>query len=151
MMRSAGVLVYRRAARGVEVLLVHPGGPYWRNRDAGAWQIPKGGIDPGETPEAAALREVKEELGLILTGPLAPLAEIRQKGGKQVVAFAAEQDFDPTTITSVNFKLEWPPRSGRLQQFPEVDDARWLALDEAREAMLPSQVPLLDCLARMLA
>ncbi|MEO6153308.1 MAG: NUDIX domain-containing protein [Croceibacterium sp.] len=150
MQRSAGVLIHRHGPRGTEVLLVHPGGPYWRNRDQGAWQIAKGGIDPGEAPELAARREVEEELGLVLTTALTPLGEIRQAGGKQVVAYAAEQDFDPARLTSITFELEWPPRSGRIEHYPEVDDARWLTLDEARAAMLPSQLPLLDRLAELL-
>jgi predicted NUDIX family NTP pyrophosphohydrolase len=145
MKRSAGVLIYRRGGE-LEVLLVHPGGPYWRNRDAGAWQIPKGGIGPDEEPEAAARREVEEELGLVLTAPLVLLGEIKQAGGKYVVAYAAEQDFDIARLVSVTFELEWPPKSGRVGAFPEVDAARWLRIEAARDAMLPSQLPLLEWL-----
>jgi predicted NUDIX family NTP pyrophosphohydrolase len=145
MKRSAGVLIYRRKGE-LEVLLVHPGGPYWRNRDVGAWQIPKGGIDADEEPEAAARREVEEELGLVLTAPLQLLGEIRQAGGKYVVAYAAEQDFDVGQLVSIPFELEWPPKSGRIGTYPEVDAARWLRVDHARQAMLPSQLPLLDWL-----
>jgi predicted NUDIX family NTP pyrophosphohydrolase len=148
--RSAGVLIWRRAGGALEVLLVHPGGPFWRNRDRGAWQIPKGGIDDGEEPVAAALREVEEELGLALSGELQPLDEIRQAGGKLVVAFALEHDFDTARIRSNVFELEWPPKSGRQARFPEVDAARWMDLAEARSMMLPSQAPLLDRLEALL-
>jgi predicted NUDIX family NTP pyrophosphohydrolase len=148
--RSAGVLIWRRAGGALEVLLVHPGGPFWRNRDRGAWQIPKGGIDDGEEPVAAALREVEEELGLALSGELQPLDEIRQAGGKLVVAFALEHDFDTARIRSNEFEMEWPPKSGRQARFPEVDAARWMDLAEARSMMLPSQAPLLDRLEALL-
>lgn len=141
--RSAGVLLYRLTPE-LEVLLVHPGGPYWRRRDRGAWQIPKGLIGVGEAPEAAARREVQEEIGLTLAGALLPLGEIRQAGGKVVTAFAAEQDFDPAGIVSNTFELEWPPRSGKRAAFPEIDAARWVSLAEARDEMLASQQPLLD-------
>lgn len=143
---SAGVLLYRLAPE-IQVLLVHPGGPYWRRKDRGAWQIPKGAINDGEEPEAAARREVEEEIGLALTGRLTPLGEVRQAGGKRVIAFAAESDFDPAAIVSNTFEIEWPPRSGKTVAFPEVDAARWMAMPEAREMMLASQQPLLDHLA----
>jgi predicted NUDIX family NTP pyrophosphohydrolase len=149
--RSAGVLLYRRVAGAVEVLLVHPGGPYWRNKDAGAWQIPKGAIEPGEDDAAAARREVEEELGVVLIGDLVPLAEIRQAGGKLVQGFAIEQDIDSEAIVSMTFELEWPPRSGLIRSFPEVDRARWFGLEEARAMMLVSQQPLLDALDQLLA
>jgi predicted NUDIX family NTP pyrophosphohydrolase len=148
--RSAGVLIWRRAGGALEVLLVHPGGPFWRNRDQGAWQIPKGGIDDGEEPVAAALREVEEELGLALSGELQPLDEIRQAGGKLVIAFALEHDFDTARTRSNEFEMEWPPKSGRQAHFPEVDAARWMDLAEARSMMLPSQTPLLDRLEALL-
>ena len=139
MKRSAGVLLYRRAGAALEVLLVHPGGPYWFRKDRGAWQLPKGEIGPDEEPEAAARREVAEELGVVLDGALQPLGEIRQTGGKWVSAYATEHDLDPSAIRSNEFELEWPPRSGKLQRFPEVSAARWLTLEEARAVMLPSQ------------
>ena len=142
--RSAGLLIFRHGRRGSEVLLVHPGGPFWRNKDVGAWQIPKGLIEPGEAADETARREAKEELGVVIAGPLHPLGEIRQKGGKVVEAFAVEADFDAGAIRSMAFEVEWPPRSGRRQSFPEVDAARWFTLDQARDMMLESQRPLLD-------
>jgi predicted NUDIX family NTP pyrophosphohydrolase len=148
---SAGVLLYRRRPAGVEVLLVIPGGPFWRGRDRGAWMIPKGGIEEGETPEAAARREFEEELGTALDAELVPLCRIRQAGGKWVEAFAAEGDLDPERIESLHFKMEWPPRSGRLESFPEVERAAWFGLDEAREVILLSQARILDALAAWLS
>ncbi|CCD95186.1 conserved hypothetical protein [Bradyrhizobium sp. ORS 375] len=142
--RSAGVLAFRRRGGGLEVLLVHPGGPFWRNKDAGAWSIPKGEFNAGEAAEAVARREFAEELGTVLTAPLLPLGEIRQRGGKVVEAFAAETDLDADAITSNEFDLEWPPRSGRLQRFPEVDRAAWFDLPEARARINPAQAALLD-------
>ncbi|MCH8617322.1 NUDIX domain-containing protein [Sphingomonas sp. SM33] len=123
-----------------------PGGPFWRNKDAGAWMIPKGMVEPGEAPAEAALREFEEEVGVKLTTVPFPLATVRQAGGKIVEAFAVEGDFDCSTINSIEFEMEWPPRSGERQSFPEVEEARWMALQEARELMLPSQLPLLDAL-----
>lgn len=147
---SAGVLLYRQLEGTLQVLLVHPGGPYWRTRDAGAWQLPKGEIDADESPEDAARREVAEELGLSLTGALLPLGEIRQAGGKHVHAFALERDFDPAALNSNVFEMEWPPRSGRRERFPEIDAARWISLREADTMILPSQRPLLTRLAELL-
>jgi predicted NUDIX family NTP pyrophosphohydrolase len=144
--RSAGILLYRRCAGALEILLVHPGGPFWRNKDAGAWMIPKGLIDPDEDPSAAALREFEEELGVRPAGQPEPLCRIRQKGGKWVEAFALEGDLDPDAIVSNSFPLEWPPRSGRIQPFPEVDRAGWFTLPEARLKILPSQAPILDAI-----
>lgn len=129
-----------------QVLLVHPGGPYWRRRDAGAWQIPKGAIEPGEKPVAAARREAGEELGVTLDGELQLLGEVRQAGGKIVEAFAIEAEVDADAIESNLFEMEWPPRSGQMQSFPEVDAARWFGLDEARAMMLESQKPFLEML-----
>jgi predicted NUDIX family NTP pyrophosphohydrolase len=136
--------MYRRTGAALEVLLVHPGGPYWMRKDAGAWQIPKGVPEPGEEPAATARREVREELGFEFDGPLQPLGEIRQAGGKLVTAFTIEHDLDPATIRSNEFEAEWPPRSGKMQRFPEVSEAKWLTLEQARTVMLPSQLPLLD-------
>lgn len=148
MKRSAGVLLHRRTP-ALEVLLVHPGGPYWQRKDRGAWQIPKGEIEPGEDPETAARRETEEELGVALSGALRPLGDVRQAGGKWVTAFTLEQDLDPAAIRSNIFEIEWPPRSGTLQSFPEVSAARWLAVEEARRIMLPSQCPFLDRLVAL--
>ena len=143
---SAGILLFRHREGSTEVLLIKPGGPFWRNKHVGAWMIPKGRVESGEVPAEAALREFAEETGTRLTAVPFPLAVIRQAGGKIVEAFAVEGDLDPATISSNDFELEWPPRSGRLQRFPEVDEARWMSLAEARALMLPSQLPLLDAL-----
>ena len=142
--RSAGILIHRRSDAGIEVLLVHPGGPFWRNKDVGAWQIPKGMGDPDEDDEATARREVEEELGIAITEPLTPLGEIRQAGGKTVVAFAVERDVDVATVVSNMVEIDWPLRSGRKLVIPEIDEARWFDLDGARHRILPSQEPLLD-------
>jgi len=145
--RSAGILLHRRGADGApEVLLVHPGGPFWAKKDRGAWSIPKGEHGPEEDARACALRELAEETGLRLDGEaeLADLGEIRQKAGKVVRAWAAEGDLDPAGLVSNTFELEWPPRSGRRKSFPEVDRAGWFSLTEAREKLLPAQVPFLD-------
>ncbi|MBA3941559.1 MAG: NUDIX hydrolase [Sphingopyxis sp.] len=146
---SAGIIFCRRSADGTRVLLVHPGGPYWRNREKGGWQIPKGAIEPGETPLAAACREAEEELGIAVSGPAEPLGSIRQAGGKAVAVFAREQEVDISSLVSNDFLLEWPPRSGRRRSFPEIDVARWLTLAEAEEVMLASQRPLLARLAML--
>ncbi|MCW6530180.1 NUDIX domain-containing protein [Sphingomonas sp. MMSM20] len=145
---SAGLLIYRRRAGGLDVLLARPGGPWWRNRDAGAWQIPKGRIEPGEDPEAAAFREAQEELGVRLTGDAVALGIIKQAGGKRVAVWALEQELDPATFRSNEFELEWPPKSGKIRTFPEIEEARWFDLAEARLMILPSQGPLLDALER---
>jgi predicted NUDIX family NTP pyrophosphohydrolase len=142
--RSAGILMYRRGPRGLEVLLVHPGGPFWAKKDLGAWSIPKGEYDGDEEPLAVAVREFKEETGLRPTGAFRPLGEIVQAGRKVVTAFAVEGDFDPTKLTSNTFELEWPPRSGRKATFPEVDRAEWFAPDQAREKILPAQRELIE-------
>ena len=148
---SAGVLLYRRSERGLEVLLVHPGGPFWRKRDLGAWSIPKGEVQPGEDLLDAARREFHEELGSPLDASLEPLGRVRQRGGKIVEAFAAEGEFDVTGVRSISFEMEWPPRSGRRANFPEVDRAEWFELDVARAYILEGQAPLLDILAERLA
>jgi predicted NUDIX family NTP pyrophosphohydrolase len=130
---SAGVLAYRQGARGLEVLLVHPGGPFWRKKDGGAWSIPKGEMDVADAPEQVARREFAEELGPSASiAPLRPLGEIRQRGGKRVIAFAGEGHFDPAALISNTFDIEWPPRTGRRQSFPEVDRAEWFDIDLAR-------------------
>lgn len=141
---SAGILLYRLGPDGPQVLLAHPGGPFWRNRDEGAWMLPKGELQSGETAEAAARREFEEELGAAPSGLLRPLARIRQRGGKWVEAFALEGDFDPARLQGNTFELEWPPRSGRLASFPEIDRVAWFTLAQARLKILPSQAVLLD-------
>ena len=143
---SAGILLFRQRSGRTEVLLVHPGGPFWRNKDAGAWMIPKGGIEDGESATDAALREFEEEMGSPLAAVPFALCTIRQKGGKVVEAFAAEADFDCASLASNQFEVEWPPRSGERQLYPEVDEARWMTLPEAREKILPSQLPIIDSL-----
>ncbi len=149
--RSAGILLFRNRARGLELLLVKPGGPFWRGKDAGAWMIPKGMIEDGEAPAEAALREFEEETGTRLTTIPFPLLTVRQSGGKIVEAFAAEGDLDPAGLRSSQFSMEWPPRSGQQQSYPEIAEARWMPPDEARRLMLPSQLPLIDALEAKLA
>jgi predicted NUDIX family NTP pyrophosphohydrolase len=148
--RSCGILLYRHRGGQLEVLLTHPGGPFWQRRDAGAWTIPKGEPDPGEADEVCARREFREELGADVEGPLAPLGEITQKGGKRVTAFAAHGDFDVDRLDSNPFEMEWPPRSGKMQSFPEVDRAEWMSIDTARTKLLPAQIEFLDRLIEML-
>ena len=143
---SAGILLFRHRHGETEVLLIKPGGPFWRNKDAGAWMIPKGMIEPGEAPAEAALREFEEETGTRLTAIPVPLATVKQAGGKIVQAFAVEGDLDPAGIHSIDFAMEWPAHSGRIEQFPESEEARWMTIAEARAMMLPSQLPLLDAL-----
>lgn len=148
---SAGIILYRLGEAGIEVLLAHPGGPFWRNREEGAWMIPKGLVEPGEEPLAAAIREFEEELGTPPVGEPQHLCRIRQKGGKWVEAFALEGDLDAGSILSIHFDLEFPPRSGEIRSYPEVDRAEWLSLDEARRKILPSQAPILDALEAKIA
>jgi predicted NUDIX family NTP pyrophosphohydrolase len=143
---SAGILLFREQGSEAEVLLIKPGGPFWRNKDAGAWMIPKGLVEPGETPAEAALREFAEETGVSLTAVPFPLATVRQAGGKIVETFAVEGDLDPASVRSNEFEVEWPPRSGLTERFPEVAEAKWMTLGQARAMMLPSQLPLLDAL-----
>jgi predicted NUDIX family NTP pyrophosphohydrolase len=141
--------MYRRGASKLEVLLVHPGGPYWRRKDEGAWSIPKGEINADEDAGLAAVREFAEETGVALTGPLQPLGEIRQRGGKRVIAFAVEGDLDVAAITSNSFEIEWPPWSGKMQSFPEIDRAEWFDLPAAHVKIIDGQRPLLDRLAEI--
>jgi predicted NUDIX family NTP pyrophosphohydrolase len=149
--RSAGILLHRGQPDGLEVLLVHPGGPLWANRDAGAWSIPKGEYLDGEDPLDAARREFEEELGSAPpAGEPADLGEVRQKSGKRVRGWAIAGDLDATRVTSNTFELEWPPRSGKLIEIPEVDRAGWFALEAAREKINPAQVSLLDRLEQLL-
>jgi predicted NUDIX family NTP pyrophosphohydrolase len=149
--RSAALLLYRRRAGELEVLLAHPGGPLWAKRNAGAWSVPKGEIEGGEEPLVVARREFEEETGQRAPdGELVPLGEVRQKSGKVVAAWAAEGDLDPTTARSNTFPLEWPPGSGNWIDVPEVDRVAWFDLDEARKALNPAQVAFVDRLAEAL-
>jgi predicted NUDIX family NTP pyrophosphohydrolase len=148
--QSAGILLHRRRGGAHEVLLVHPGGPFWAGKDAGAWSIPKGEIEPGEDPRAVALREFEEEIGQPLDAELLPLAPRKQPSGKLVHAYAAKGDLDAGAIRSNLFSMEWPPRSGKRQEFPEVDRAQWFALDEAHDKILRGQRGFLDELNALL-
>ena len=147
---SAGVLMYRRQGGRLEVLLVHPGGPYWAKKDDGAWTIPKGEHEASEEPRAAALREFTEETGLVPCGPLVALTPVRQRGGKLVRAWAVEGDCDPAAVRSNTFTMEWPPRSGRTAEFPEVDRGAWFDVATARRKIRESQAALLDELEHLL-
>ena len=140
---SAGILLFRRRRGGLEVLLAHPGGPFWRGRDVGAWTIPKGLVAPGEALLDAARRELREETGLAPDGPFLPLGSVRQKAGKTVHAWACEGDADPATVTSNTTTIEWPRGSGRRITYPEVDRCGWFALEVAREKLNPAQSELL--------
>jgi predicted NUDIX family NTP pyrophosphohydrolase len=147
-MRSAGILLYRRHSGGIEVLLVHPGGPFWRNKDLGAWSIPKGEYVQGEEPLAVAKREFEEETGVSVSGDFLDLGEVVQRAGKTVTAFGLEGDLDPADLRSNTFEVEWPPRSGRRQSFPEIDRAEWFSPEHAQQKILPAQRPFI---ARLLA
>jgi predicted NUDIX family NTP pyrophosphohydrolase len=143
--RSAGIVLYRVRSGAPEVLLVHPGGPVWARRDAGAWSFPKGEYDAGDDPCEAALREFEEETGTALPpGELIDLGSVKQKGGKVVSAWAVEGDLDPDTVKSNTFRMQWPPRSGRWATFPEVDRAGWFGAEEAREKLVPAQAEFVD-------
>jgi predicted NUDIX family NTP pyrophosphohydrolase len=148
--QSAGILLHRRRGGAIEVFLVHPGGPLWAGKDAGAWSIPKGEFDAGEDPKAAALREFEEETGFTVEGEFVPLAPLKQPSGKIVRAFAVAGDCDAGKIRSNRFSMEWPPRSGEQREFPEVDRAGWFGLPEAREKLLKGQLGFLDELREML-
>jgi predicted NUDIX family NTP pyrophosphohydrolase len=150
--RSAGILLHRAGNAGTEVLLVHPGGPLWARKDLGAWSIPKGEVDEGEDPRACALREFAEETGTRLPGgALDDLGSVKLKSGKLVLGYAVAGDLDPGTVRSNTFELEWPPRSGRTQSFPEIDRAGWFALDAARAKLNPAQAEFVDRLEALLS
>lgn len=143
---SAGLLLYRRSADRLQVLLTHPGGPYWAKRDLGAWSIPKGEVEPGEEPRAAAQREFREETGFAVDGPVMPLGQAQQRGGKIVIAWAMAGDLDTRRLRSNRVAIRWPPRSGGVLEIPEVDRAEWFDLPEARRRILPGQACFLDAL-----
>lgn len=148
---SAGLLLFRKIGPNTEVLLVHPGGPFWAKKDLGAWSIPKGEIHEGESPETTARREFEEELGTRLEGGLIPLGEVRQKAGKVVQAWAAEGNLDVAKVRSNTFEMEWPPRSAKEQSFPEIDRAEFFTLDDARKMINPAQAEFIDRLEKLLA
>jgi predicted NUDIX family NTP pyrophosphohydrolase len=148
--KSAGILLYRRSSIGIEVFLVHPGGPFWAGRDSGAWTVPKGEIDADEDALDAAKREFREETGARVDGEFVELVPVRQPSGKVVHAWAVEGDVDAAAITSNTFSIEWPPKSGRMREFPEIDRGGWFTLAEARDKLLPGQRPLLDQLRQMI-
>jgi predicted NUDIX family NTP pyrophosphohydrolase len=149
--RSAGILLYRGRGTKLELLLVHPGGPFWAKKDQGAWSIPKGEYELGEDSLAVARREFEEELGSPPPeGSFIELGELVQPSRKVITAFAGQGDFDPAKLTSNHFKMEWPPESGRKQSFPEVDRAAWFMTAEAREKIQPGQAPFIDCLLQRL-
>jgi predicted NUDIX family NTP pyrophosphohydrolase len=150
MTESAGLLLYHGRLGLLEVLLAHPGGPFWARKDAGAWTIPKGEVAPGEDPLAAARREFREETGFAPEGDPLALTPVKQRGGKLVRAWAVAGDWDPALLSSNTFTLEWPPQSGRMREFPEVDRAEWFEPAEARRRILPALIPLLDELVVLL-
>lgn len=145
---SAGLLLYRVRAQ-VEVFLVHPGGPFWAKKDLGAWTLPKGEIEEGEDPLSAAVREFTEETGFVVAGEFRPLQPLRQPSGKTILAWAVEGDCDPAELRSNVFSMEWPPKSGNRQEFPEVDRAAWFTVEEARRRIIAGQAPFLDQLDRL--
>ena len=149
--RSAGLLMYRRRGGAVEVLLAHPGGPFWTRRDDGAWTLPKGEYDDSEAPLEAACREFGEETGFAGTPPFQPLGELRQKSGKRITAWAFEGDADPSALRCNTFEMEWPPRSGRRTEFPEIDRVGWFGLEEARRKLIAGQAPFIAALEQWLA
>ena len=148
--QSAGLLVYKRAKSGHQIFLVHPGGPFWAKKDRGAWSIPKGEFAEGEEALAAACREFREEVGQDVAGPFVALTPRRQPSRKMIHAWAVEGEVDAEALVSNEFELEWPPRSGRMQRFPEVDAGAWFAFDEAKGRIQPGQLPILEELAQLL-
>jgi predicted NUDIX family NTP pyrophosphohydrolase len=145
--KSAGLLMFRRGAKGLEVLLVHPGGPFWAKKDLGVWTVPKGEVKEGEGELEAARREFAEETGLAASEPLIPLGSVKHKSGKVVTAWAFCGDCDAGAIKSNTFTMEWPPKSGRQQEFPEIDRAAFFGLEEARRKIITAEAPLLEALA----
>jgi predicted NUDIX family NTP pyrophosphohydrolase len=147
--KSAGLLMFRRSPDGTQVLLVHPGGPFWVNKDLGAWTVPKGEYDDSEDALEAAKREFAEETGFPVSGPFLPLGSLKQRSGKTVSVWAFESDCDPAVLVSNTFEMEWPPKSGRKASFAEVDRAAWFSLGEARERLAKGQVGFLDALEKV--
>jgi predicted NUDIX family NTP pyrophosphohydrolase len=148
--QAAGILLYRKGRSGLEVLLAHPGGPLWARKDFGAWTMPKGQFVEGELPLDAAKREFEEEMGTAPSGVFQPLGTVKQPSGKIIHAWAAESDFDATTVKSNLFMMEWPPKSGRNGEFPEVDRAAWFSIEEARHKIIKGQAPFLQRLLDLL-
>ena len=148
--KSAGILPYRIHKKSLEVLLAHPGGPFWKNKDLGAWSVVKGEYNEEEEPLSAAKREWQEETGIKLSGRFIPLKPIKQKSGKEIIAWAAEADIDPSHIKSNMFEIEWPPKSGKKQLFPEIDRAEWFNVKKAKEKINPAQAALIDELNEIL-
>jgi len=148
--KSAGILLYRKQDQRLEVFLVHPGGPFWAKKDEGAWSVPKGEFEEGEKPLEAARREFREETGFDVDGRFAALTPLKQPSGKVIYAWAAAGDRDAAAIKSNTFTMEWPPKSGKIQEFPEVDRGGWFGIPEAREKLLPGQRPFLDELLKLL-
>ena len=148
--KSAGILLYRFKKKNLEIFLAHPGGPFWKNKDAGAWSIPKGEFDDNEEPLDAAIREMKEETGLTLKGNFIELTPVKQKSGKLVYAWALEHNIDPSEIKSNEFEMEWPPKSGKKKSFPEIDKAEWFDLTMAKDKILGAQWPLVEQLRKKL-
>jgi predicted NUDIX family NTP pyrophosphohydrolase len=151
MKRSAALLVYKHAPGGIQVFLVHPGGPFWAKKDLGAWSIPKGEFDDSEDGLAAARREFREEVGQEIDGDVIALTPVKQRGGKMVHPWAIEGEVDETAVQSNEFEMEWPPRSGRKARFPEIDQGRWFFIAEAKRRILPAQAPILDELAALVS
>jgi predicted NUDIX family NTP pyrophosphohydrolase len=149
--KSAGILAFRKTKTGIEIFLMHPGGPFWKKKDTGAWSIPKGELSDNEDEEQAARREFEEETGFTVSGELIPLKPVKQKNGKVVAVWAVEQDLDAEKIKSNMFEMEWPPKSGKYQQFPEMDRAAWFTVEEAGSKMFEGQAPLLDELLKKLS
>jgi predicted NUDIX family NTP pyrophosphohydrolase len=150
MRKSAGILLYRKQQEGLEFFLVHPGGPFWKNKDAGAWSVPKGEIEEEEDSLVAARREFKEETGIDVDGEFITLTPVKQKSGKLVIAWALQKNIDPAILVSNTFALQWPPNSGKYIDVPEVDKGGWFTMDEARNKIIPGQVPILIELSDLL-
>lgn len=150
MRRSAGILLYKKMGKKLMVFLVHPGGPFWKNKDIGAWSVPKGEYEEGEDPLAAAKREFEEETGSIIRGEFSELTPVKQKSGKLVSAWAVEGDIDPAKLRSNVFMFQWPPKSGKFIEIPEVDKGEWFTISEAKVKIIPGQIPLIDELVSLL-